>query len=101
VLSKSIRQLHLGGSNIMNELANIVGERGYGFNATSERALLRDITHKLAYVALNYDAEMNAVAETSNLEKSYTLPGKIVTQSDDSLCFLFFVDLMPLHPIHE
>jgi actin, other eukaryote len=77
-LPHAVSRIDIAGRDLTDYMGKILSERGYGFANTAEREIVREIKEKVAYVALDFDAEMQKSIESSELDVFYTLPDENV-----------------------
>merc|ERR1711865_437453 len=55
---QAVLSLYASGRDLTEWMMKCLMEKGYTFTTTAEREIVRDIKEKLAYIAIDYDAEM-------------------------------------------
>eukprot|EP00798_Chlamydomonas_sp_ICE-L_P008751 gene8751-33612_t len=70
----AVQRLDIAGRDLTDYMARILQERGVKLTNTAEMEIVRDVKEKLAYVAQDYAAELDAASTSSALDKVYELP---------------------------
>lgn len=73
-LPHAVARIDIAGRDLTDYMSKILTERGYSFFTTAEREIVREIKESVAYVALDFDAEMQKSIDSSEVDTFYKLP---------------------------
>ena len=73
-LPHAVSRIDIAGRDLTDYMSKILTERGYSFFTTAEREIVREIKEEVAYVALDFDAEMQKSIDSSEVDTFYKLP---------------------------
>ena len=73
-LPHAVARIDIAGRDLTDYMGKILTERGYSFFTSSEREIVREIKEEVAYVALDFDAEMQKSIDSSEVDTFYKLP---------------------------
>jgi len=77
-LPHAVSRIDIAGRDLTDYMGKILTERGYSFFTTAEREIVREIKESIAYVALDFDVEMQKSVDSSEVDTFYTLPDEQV-----------------------
>jgi actin len=84
-LPHAMTRMDLAGRDVTQSLQRLLTERGHHFASSAEQEIVREIKEQFAYVALNYNAELERAKTDASMESFFTMPdGQIVTFSDQA-----------------
>merc|ERR1712087_909454 len=80
IMKQGMKRMNVAGGEVTDYLAQLLAERGYTFETSAEREIVREIKEQLSYVALDFDSEIKRAETTDDVQKHYELPdGQIIT----------------------
>lgn len=77
-LKHAVSRVNLAGRDLTTYMMEILQESNVKFASTGEFDIVRDIKEKKCYVALDYEAEMKAFAESNEKDVAYELPDGVI-----------------------
>ena len=97
-LPHAIERLDVAGRDLTNYMAKLLLQRGLHLTSTAELEIVKDMKEKLCYVAMDYEAEMQAASQPGNLiERDYELPdGQKVKVGNERYVQITFIHTLKL-----
>jgi len=82
----AIMRLDFAGRDLTEYLMKILSERGNSFTTSAEREIVREMKEQLAYIALDFESELQAFRNGERTDMEYTLPdGTVITIGNERI----------------
>lgn len=85
-LPHAFKRLDFGGSDLTSYMRSLLAQKGRSFSSPAEQDIVRSIKEKLAYVALDFDAEVRAAKLSPTTGQVYKLPDDSILTLEEE-CF--------------
>jgi len=83
-LPHSVRRIDLAGRDLTTYLQKILVERGIDLKTSAEKEIVKDIKEKLAYVALDFNEEMQKYQSGASQEVTFDMPdGSVISVGNE------------------
>ncbi|KAG2450176.1 hypothetical protein HYH02_000278 [Chlamydomonas schloesseri] len=94
----AVRRLDVAGRDMTGYLSRLLTEAGTRLTNSAELEIVRDVKERLAYVALDYEAELATARSSAVVTKDYTLPdGQSIAVGEERFrCAELLFDPSPL-----
>jgi len=70
-LPHAIQRLDLAGRDLTEYMVKLLTEKGYSFNTTAEREIVRDLKEKLTFIAIDYEEELKDAEARNEVKTPY------------------------------
>ena len=85
-IPRALERINFAGEHLTEYIVKLLHDTGYSYTTAADRDIVREIKEKLAYVALDFDADMKKINERLVRGKSFKLPdGRVVKIDDERL----------------
>lgn len=81
----AVQQIQIAGRHLNTRLLNLLNQKGFSFSSSQNKnnSEVKKIKESLCFVAQDYDAEMKAAQDMSNINQTYKIADQTITISTE------------------